>query len=154
MTSPEAVGSEEGVPGGLVSASLGGTVLFAVVAAAAVAAPGALAAPAAVVDLVLFAAGIVAFVWTLVRAADRSREELLSVAGIWFLAGSAPASVRRKMLGALAAQVLIALASASARPFTPLAFGVLVPMFGLGLAGAHGVAAGRFPPRGPASGRH
>ena len=65
----------------------------------------------------------------------RSRREELSVAGLFLLSGSAPSDVRRLLLGALAVQTAVALATASVRPFTPLAFGVLVPTFGLGLCG-------------------
>lgn len=128
-------------------ASVGGTAVFVVVAVAAAAFPDGLGVVAAVVDLFLFAAGCAAFVWSILRAADRSREEELSVAGIWLLNGSAPANVRRTLLGALAVEVVIALATAAARPFTALAFGILVPLYGLGLAGVWGAAFGRFGPR-------
>jgi hypothetical protein len=72
---------------------------------------------------------------------------VLSVAGIWFLSGSAPRSVRLTLLGCLAVQVVVALATAAIRPFTALAFGVLVPMSGLGLCGLWAAVAGTFPPR-------
>ena len=102
----------------------------------------------AVVDLVLFAAGFLAFCWSLLRAADRSRDEELSVAGLWFLAGSsAPRSVQRDLLVPLGLQVVVAVATAAVRPFTPLAFGILVPLYGLGLAGVWGAAFGTFGPR-------
>jgi len=132
-----------------VRASWWGTAVFTVVAVLAVVATDAVGVVAAVVDLVLFAAGCAAFVWTLLRAADRSRAEELSVAGLWLLSGSAPAGVRRALLGALAVQVVVALAAAAARPFTPLAFGILVPVYGLGLAGLWAAAFGTFGPRGP-----
>lgn len=137
----------------LVRASLLGTALFVLVAGAAAVAPRALGVVAAVVDLVLFAAGCAAFVWTLLRAADRSREEELSVAGIWLLSGSAPPATRRALLGALGVEVAVALATAAARPFTALAFGILVPVYGLGLAGVWGAAFGRFGPREGAPGQ-
>jgi hypothetical protein len=47
----------------------------------------------------------------------------------------------------LAAQVVVAVATAAARPFTTLAFGVLVPVFGVGLNGLWAARHGRFPPR-------
>lgn len=131
----------------LIRASWWGTGVFAVAAGAAVARPGTVATFAAVVDVVLFAVGCGAFLWALVRAAGRSRDERLSVAGVWLLADSAPRGVRRALLGALGVQVVVALVSAAARPFTPLAFGILVPMYGLGLSGAWGSSLGRFPAR-------
>ncbi len=123
-----------------------GTVAFALASALAVANEGA-AASVAVFDLVLFALGMLAFVRTLLVAAQRSRTEELSVAGIWFLAGSAPRDVRLWLLGSLAAEVVIALVAASLRPYTAVAFGVLVPLFGLGLTGLWAVRSGTFPPR-------
>lgn len=123
-----------------------GTVAFAFASAIAVANDAA-AGLVAVFDLILFALGTLAFVRTLLTAAQRSRTEELSVAGIWFLSGSAPADVRAWLLACLGAQVVIALAAAFARPYSAVAFGVLVPMFGLGLAGLWAVRSGTFPPR-------
>lgn len=140
-----------GPPGGpVVRASLAGTAAFAVAAVAAAVAPGALAVPAAVLDLVLFTLGLVAFAAALLRAAGRSRREELSISGLFLLTGSAPPPVRRALLGALAVQVVVALATASIRPFTPLAFGVLVPTFGLGACGLWAARHGAFPARGQA----
>jgi hypothetical protein len=125
-----------------------GTVAFALVSAAAVSAEAdAVRASSVVFDLILFALGTLAFVRTLFVAAERSRREELSVAGIWFLAGSAPPDVRRWLLGCLGAQTVIAIVAASIRPYSAVAFGVLVPMFGLGLTGLWAVRSGTFPPR-------
>ncbi len=137
------------VPGqALVRASWAGTALFTVLAVGAALAPDALASASAVLDLVLFAVGFFAFCWSLLRAADRSRTEELSVAGVWFLAGgSAPRGVQRAMLVPLALQVVVGVATAAARPFTTLAFGILVPLYGLGLCGVWAAAFGTFGPR-------
>jgi hypothetical protein len=137
------------VPGSaIVRASWYGTAAFTVLAVGAAIAPDVLAAPAAVLDLVLFAAGFVAFCWSLLRAAERSRTEELSVAGLWFLAGgSAPRSVQRDLLVPLGVQVVVGVATAAARPFTLLAFGILVPLYGLALCGVWAAAFGTFPPR-------
>ena len=138
----------------LVQASWVGTAAFTVLAAGAAAVPDVLAAASAVLDLVLFAVGFLSFCWSLLRAADRSREEELSVAGLWFLAGgSAPPSVQRALLVPLGIQVVVAVATAAVRPFTPLAFGILVPLYGLGLAGVWGAAFGTFGPRCQPDGR-
>ena len=100
----------------------------------------------AVFDLVLFTLGCVVFVRTLVLAAARSRSDELSVAGIWLLTG-APKDIRLWLLGCLAAQVVVALAAAGMRPYTVVAFGVLVTTFGLALCGLWAVRSGTFPPR-------
>lgn len=131
----------------IIRASWAGTTLFTVVAVAAAAFPSALQVAAAAVDLVLFTIGLGAFGWAFLRAAGRSRTEELSVAGVWLLSGSAPADVRRSLLGSFTAQVVVALATAAIRPFTPLAFGILVPVHGLALCGVWGAAHGSFPPR-------
>lgn len=131
----------------IIKASLAGTAVFVIVAVAATIAPDALAVPTVVADLVLAAAGLVANVVTLVRAAERSRRETITLIGIWWLSGTAPKLVRRLLLGALGVEVVVALATASIRPFTALAFGVLVPLYGLGLAGLWATRHGTFHPR-------
>lgn len=124
-----------------------GTVAFAVVTAVGVTG-GEAARPFAIVfDVILFVLGVLAFVRTLLVAAERSRTEELSVAGIWFLVG-APAPIRVWLLGAFALQVAIGVAGGVVRP-EPGAFGVLVPVFGLGLCGLWAARSGTFPPRRP-----
>jgi hypothetical protein len=132
----------------IVRASWLGTAAFTVLAVGAALVPDVLAAPSAVLDLVLFSAGFVAFCWSLLRAADRSRTEELSVAGLWFLSGgSAPRRVQWALLVPLAVQVVVGVATAAVRPFTLLAFGILVPLYGLALCGVWAAAHGSFPPR-------
>jgi hypothetical protein len=131
----------------LVRASVLGTAAFSAVAVAAAAVPDTLAVVAVIVDLVLFAAGCVAFVLALLRAAARSRTDELTLPGLFWLTGAAPSPVRRLLLGSFAVEVAVAFATAGARPFTGLAFGILVPVYGLGLAGLWGARAGSFPPR-------
>jgi hypothetical protein len=130
----------------VVKPAVWGTVAFAVASVIAVVSEGA-APSVAVFDLILFALGLLAFVRTLLSAAQRSRTEELSVAGIWFLSGSAPKDVQWWLLGCLAAQLVISFVAAGLRPYTAVAFGVLVPMFGLGLTGLWAVRSGTFPPR-------
>jgi hypothetical protein len=131
----------------LIRASLAGTAVFAVVALAAAAVPDTLGVVAVVVDLLLFAVGCVAFALALLRAASRSRTDELTLPGLFWLTGAAPTEVRRLLLGSFGVEVVVALATASARPFTGLAFGILVPVYGLGLTGLWGARAGTFPPR-------
>lgn len=129
------------------NASLVGTAGFAATAVAAAAVPT-LDVVALVVALVLFVGGTVAFAAALVRAAGRSRSEALHLAGVFFLDG-APRRVRRLLLGSLAAEVVVAFATAAVRPNTSLAFGILAPVWGQGLAGLWGARHNRFPPRAP-----
>ena len=124
-----------------------GTGAFAATAIGAAIAPDLLDIPALVVALVLFAAGCVCFLWGFGVAVSRSRTDEIGIGGLFFLAGSAPASVRRPLLTALAIQVVVAFATAAVRPFTSLAFGILVPVFGLGITGLWGARHGTFPAR-------
>lgn len=138
----------EAPPGeGVIRLSWALTALFCVAAGAATLAPGSLGRPVAALDVVLFAGGVVAFAGAYFRAISRSRYHKITVTGVFLLAGTAPASVRRSLLGALAVQALVAVITASIRLYTPVAFGVLVPVLGLGLAGWWGSRYGEFPPR-------
>lgn len=121
-----------------------GTVVFVATAVAAAVWPA--GRPVAVaVALVLFAVGIVAFLTAYGIAVARSRNDAIGIGGLYFLAGDvAPAGVRRAFMAALAVQIVVALATAAVRPFTTLAFGILVPMFGLGLSGVWGARHGFF----------
>ena len=101
------------------------------------------------VSVVLFLAGCALFMVVLVLAAARSREDAMGMGGLFFLAGSAPATVQRHLLGSLAVQVVVAIAAAALDPFTPLAFGTLVPTIGLAFCGLWAVRHGLFPPRIP-----
>ena len=124
-----------------------GTVLFTAIAVLTTAFPDPMAVPIAVVSLGLLAAGCAAMLWAFQRALQRSRYELIGVGGLYFLAGCAPRPVRASMMAALGVQTVVALAAASARPFTASAFGILVPVYALGLSGAWGAKHGSFPAR-------
>ena len=94
-----------------------------------------LAVVTVVVSLALFAVGTAAFFVAYVKAIARSRYEAIGMGGLFFLAGTAPRRVQVLLLGSLAVQTVVALVAASVRIYTPMAFGLLVPMYGLGLAG-------------------
>jgi hypothetical protein len=84
----------------IVRASVWGTVAFAFVSFAGVTG-GSVVEPFVIVfDVILFVLGVLAFVRTLLVAAERSRTEELSVTGIWFLDG-APGPIRAWLLGCL-----------------------------------------------------
>jgi hypothetical protein len=100
-----------------------------------------------VVSVVLFALGTAAFLAAYLTAIGRSRYDAIGMGGLFFLAGSAPAAVRRTMLLSFAAEIVVAFVTASVRIYTPVAFGLLVPMYGLGVMGLWGARFGEFPPR-------
>jgi len=110
-----------------------------------------------IVALSLFTIGIAAFLWGYWTAVQKSRELEISVAEMYFLLGRAiPRKVKIVMHSCLAAQSVIAIATAIARPSTlqegaqnssrgsTLAFGVLVPILGLGLNGLWAATYGSF----------
>jgi hypothetical protein len=132
---------------GLVTLSWAGTGTFVAVATIATLLPDEAARPAAVVDGVLFVVGVIAFLWAYGVAVARSRTDAIGIGGLFFLSGSAPKVVQVRLLSAFAVQVVMAIVSASIRPYTAVAFGILVPMFGLGLAGLWGARHGQFPAR-------
>jgi hypothetical protein len=98
------------------------------------------------IDLVLFAAGCGAFLWAYALAIGRSRHETVTMGGLFFLGDDvAPPAVRGLLRGVLGVQVVVAVAAASVRPFTALAFSVLVPILSLGLMALWAARHGRFP---------
>jgi hypothetical protein len=107
-----------------------------------------------VVALTLFAVGTFAFLMGYFVAVGRSRTEEMSVTELYLLAGKAlPAAPKRLLLWALGVQIVTALATAIARSSTDgkagstLAFGVMVPMLGLGINGLASARYGTFGPR-------
>jgi hypothetical protein len=130
----------------IVWASWAGTAAFASTAGLAAVFSGT-AIVALCVALALFVAGCAAFASAFARAVGRSRLEEISVLQLFFLGGAAPAAVRRALIGAVVVQVVVAFATAGLRPNTSLAFGILVPVYGVGLAGMWGARHGDFPPR-------
>jgi len=106
------------------------------------------------VDLALFAIGCFAFIWSYFSAVQRSRTDEISVAGLFALTGGvAPRRITLVMNSCLSAQVVVGLIGAIVRSSTDgragstLAFGVLVPILGLGLNGLWSSRLGVFPPR-------
>jgi hypothetical protein len=125
-----------------------GTGALVVTSTAAAIAPGAAGVVHAVLSVALFLTGTVALLWAYATGIGRSRTELVDIPGLFWLSGPvAPPATRRTFLAALAIQVVAVLVAALVRPFTEVAFGILAPMYGLGLmalwAGRHGT----FPPR-------
>ena len=137
--------SDENHPGaGVVNASFAGTGALLAVAAAGMADPDAFGGLTAVVSGVLFTVGIVAFLWGYANGVVRSREEKITLGGLFFLSHTAPKVVRFRLRGALVVQIVVATVAASVRPYTAVAFAVLAPMFGLGLLALWGAKYGTF----------
>ena len=150
---------DDAVAARIVTLSWIGTGLLSVTAVLAAVAPDPFAPAAVAVALVLFAVGTVAFMWAYAVAVGRSRTDLIGMGGLFFLAGSAPRSVQRSLVASLVVQVVVAVSTASVWLFAsehfarstvnPLAFGLLAPMYGLGLMGLWGAKFGTFSPRPP-----
>lgn len=101
-----------------------------------------------------FSVGVVVFLWSYWTAVQRSRRDNIAVASLYFLVDHcAPKSVMRIMNVLLAVQVVVGIVTASIRsstdgkPGSTLAFGILVPMMGLGFNGLWGAFYGTFRPR-------
>jgi len=128
----------------VIAASWAGTAVFVPLVLVAVLVPG-VRAVAAGVSALLFAIGVGVFFWAYAIAVGRSRTDEIGIGGLFFLAGdAAPPGPRRQLMASLALQTIAALGTASARPFTSLAFGVLAPLYGLATAGLWGARYGRF----------
>lgn len=137
-----------GQPGNLLLViDLAATLILGGVLVLAVASPDSVGVLVAVWSLALFATGCGLFLWAYAIAVQRSRVDTIGIDGLFFLSGTAPRPVRRRFLGLLTAQSLLSVTAAASRPFTAVAFGVLAPMFGLGIQGLWVARYGRFEPR-------
>jgi hypothetical protein len=136
----------------LVNVAFAGTGILVGTSIAAALSPDTFGVVHAVYSCVLFAVGTGAFLWAYALGVSRSRVDVVSISGLFFLAGDvAPATIRRPFRVAWAVEVVVVLSAALARPYTEVAFGVLAPLFALGLMGAWGGRYGRFPSRQEAS---
>ncbi len=130
----------------LVQAAWAGTAVFAASALAATVVE-ALTVLSVPIALLLFLGGTIAFTSAYVQALQRSRDDEIAVADLFFLTHCAPKPVRRAFMAALAVEIVVALLTASLRLYTGLAFGIMAPMWALGLAGLWGARYGTFRPR-------
>jgi hypothetical protein len=137
---------------GLVNLDFAGTGAFVGIAILGAVLPDSLGVPAAVFSVALFVVGCVAFLWAYAIAVSRSRVDLIGIGGLFFLIGTAPKVIRFRLRIALGVQIATAIGTAAARPYTIAAYGILVPVFGLGLMGLWGARHGTFHPRAPDSG--
>jgi hypothetical protein len=132
----------------IVLASWAGTLALTITAVGDVLVPGFKVA-AFVVAIAMFAIGTGVFVAALVIAAGRSRTDDIGMGGLFFLLDSSPRRIQMHLMGSLAVEVAVALGTAAAKPYTSLAFGILAPVYGLGLAGLWAAKHGDFKPRAP-----
>jgi len=143
-------GEEPG--GGLVNATFVGTGAIVVTSLAAAADPDTFGAVHAALSVALFVIGTGAMLWAYALGVSRSRTDLVTVPGLFFLAGEvAPRATQRALRIATTVEVVAVVAAASVRPYSEVAFGILAPMFGLGMMGVWGGRYGEFPPRPPKS---
>jgi hypothetical protein len=141
---------EPAVPGaGIIRASIGGTALFTVVGVLGAIWPDVFAGPFLVISLVEFLVGSVVFFLAFLRAVDRSRTEAIGIGGLFFAAGTTPRPVQWALVGSLVVQSVVAVVVASVRLYSPMAFGILAPMWALGFTGLWVAAYGTFPERTP-----
>jgi hypothetical protein len=135
---------------GIVNLTFAGTGLLVGTSLAGALSPDTFGMVHAVLSCVLFAVGTGAFLWAYALGVSRSRVDQISIGGLFFLAGdTAPSDVRTPLRIALAVEVVAVVAAAIARPYTVVAFGVLAPMFAMGLMGTWGGRYGTFPTRPP-----
>jgi len=158
MTSSNTDGTPAAPPGArIVGADLIGTAVFLVTLAVAVPLRSHRFAQYLIgaVSMVLFAVGVAATLWAYTRALERSRVDEVGVANLYLLTGStAPKVVGRTMTAALVVQITAALGGAwvgvvglDEGQLNALAFGVLVPMFGVGMNGVWAALHGSYGPR-------
>lgn len=131
----------------LVQLSFVGTGALLVAAVVGVLSPDGAGVFTASVSGALFAVGVVLFLWGYAVGVVRSREEQITLGGLFFLSGTAPRIVRFRLRVAFAVQVAASVVAASVRPYTAVAFAVLAPMLGLGAMATWGARYGTFHPR-------
>lgn len=134
---------------GWVNASYAGTGALLVAGVAGVASPDDFGVFTTVVSGVLFAVGVVAFLYGYAAGVVRSADEQVTLPGLFFLSHTAPKAVRFRLRASFAVQIVVAVAAAVIRPYTSVAFAVLAPMLGLGLMAAWGARHGVFHAREP-----
>ena len=133
---------------GLVNLAYAGTGAVVGTSIAAAALPDTFGVVHAALSGVLFVIGTGALLWAYALGVSRSRAVVVTLPGLFFLgAGAAPPDISRRFRIALAAEVVAVVAAASIRPYSIVAFGILAPMFGLGLMGVWGGRYGAFPAR-------
>jgi hypothetical protein len=143
---------DDSLPGdGLMNLAYAGTGAVVGTSIAAAALPDTFGIVHAALSGVLFVIGTGALLWAYALGVSRSRSVAITLAGLFFLAGgSAPPYVRRRFWTALGVEIAAVVAAAlirTAPEHGEVAFGVLAPMFGLGVMSVWGGRHGMFPPK-------
>lgn len=132
-------------PAVLRRAAIGLTLVHTVMTAIAVALAGSIRGIIAIAFVVVFLVSIVVFIAAFFTAANRSRTEHVSVVGAFFLGDGAVTSQDRLVFtGAAIVQAIVGIVGSSLRPFTAVAFSVLVALAGLAMMALVGARYGRF----------
>ena len=93
--------------------------------------------------MALFFVSLVIWCWALAAAIARTaRGDDVQVTTLFLMEGKVPGAARWSLYGAFAVCLAITVGTAAANPF-----GVLVPMYPLGLIGLWGAKHGVYPPR-------
>ena len=124
------------------------TILLAIVAALGLAASEDFLPFVVVVSSSMFLLGSFLLLLGLLYGLRRSRAEIVTVAGLFLLQGSAPSMVRRVFAWSIAFQFAIAFSAAAVEPYTEIAFVILAPMLPLGSAALWSAQHGFFAQRG------
>ena len=124
------------------------TILLAIVAALGLAASEDFLPFVVAVSSSMFLLGSFLLLLGLLYGLRRSRAEIVTVAGLFLLQGSAPSMVRRVFAWSIAFQFTIAFSAAAVRPYTEIAFVILAPMLPLGSAALWSAQHGFFAQRG------
>lgn len=123
------------------------TVALAVVAAAGLVASDDFIPVVVTFSAAMFLLGSLLLLLGLLYGLKRSRDEIVTVIGLFFMQDSAPSTVRRVFAWSMAFQFAIALTAAGIRPYTEMAFVILAPMVPLGSAALWSSQHGFFPRR-------
>ena len=141
--------SDDRPPGdGLVNLTFAGTGALVGTSIAASVLPDPFGIVHAVLSGVLFVVGTGALLWAYALGVSRSRAVVVTLPGLFFLAGgAAPPDTSRRFRVAFAVEIVVVVAAAAIHPYTNVAFGVLAPLFGLGLMSVWGGRYGSFAAR-------
>lgn len=146
-TAPRTAEGESVAGAGVVNADFAGTGMIILAALAGAAAPDSLGTLTAGISVLLFVIGVAGLLYGYAIGVVRSRDDKVTLAGLFFLVGTAPKIIRFRLRLALAVQSVVAVAAAAYRPYTSVAFIVLAPLFGLAMLSVWAARHGTFFPK-------
>lgn len=132
----------------LITFSVRSSIAFAVLSVITYVVDGGLDVVYAIVCTITFVVGVSLFALGMWNGIQRSRVDDVTLTGLVAIDRShVPAPARNRLWLAVLVQVVVAIGLASLRPFTQQAFGLLVPVLGLGIASLWGSRFAAFHPR-------